>query len=185
MPNLYHVPVTQDHLVAGHSATWQNLTGNAAVIPHEERALSRATLDTLRAEREPVAAAYAGFRPYHRCAGRQSGVDLLLVPRRHHADGRLRQRTRRRDGTADRHAHGPADLRRLLRPPDEFRLGRVDHDRRDAGASSPRPQPKDRRAGASVPCPSDVRVGKPIRVDLPIHLRSFRNLAVMTLTSAA
>ena len=79
MRSLYHIPVIQDHLVAGHSATWQNLAGNAAVIPHEERALSRATLDTLRAEREPVAAAYAGFRPNQRCAGRRSGVDLLLV----------------------------------------------------------------------------------------------------------
>ena len=37
MRNLYHIPVIQDHLVAGHSATWQNLAGNAAVIPHEER----------------------------------------------------------------------------------------------------------------------------------------------------
>ncbi len=37
----------------------------------------------------------------------------------------------------------------------------------------------------SDPCPSDVRVGKPIRVDLQRHLSSFRNFGAMTLTSAA
>ncbi len=60
MRNLYHIPVTQDHLDAGQSATWQNPTGNMAVIPHEGRALSRAALDALRSDGEPVAAVYAG-----------------------------------------------------------------------------------------------------------------------------
>ena len=32
-----------------------------AVIPHEERVLSRAALTALRAEGEPVAAVYVGF----------------------------------------------------------------------------------------------------------------------------
>ena len=61
MRNLYYIPVTQDHLDAGQSATWQNPAGNVAVIPHQERVLSRAALDALRAEGEPVAAVYAGF----------------------------------------------------------------------------------------------------------------------------
>ena len=61
MRNLYHIPVTQDHLDAGQSATWQNPAGDVAVIPHEERVLSRAALDALLAEGEPVAAVYAGF----------------------------------------------------------------------------------------------------------------------------
>ena len=61
MRNLYHIPVTQDHLDAGQSATWQNPAGSVAVIPHEERALSRAALDALRAEGEPVGSVYAGF----------------------------------------------------------------------------------------------------------------------------
>ena len=60
MRNLYHILVTQDHLDAGQSATWQNPAGNVAVIPHEKRVLSRAALDALRAEGEPVAAVYAG-----------------------------------------------------------------------------------------------------------------------------
>ena len=61
MRNLYHIPATQDHLDAGQISTWQNPAGNAAVIPHERRVLSRAAMDALRAEREPVAAVYAGF----------------------------------------------------------------------------------------------------------------------------
>ena len=61
MRNLYHIPVTQDHLDAGQSATWQNPAGNAAVITHEERVLYKAALDALRAAGEPVAAVYAGF----------------------------------------------------------------------------------------------------------------------------
>ena len=61
MRNLYHIPVTQEHLDTGQSATWQNPAGNVAVIPHEERVLSRAALDALRAEGEPVATVYAGF----------------------------------------------------------------------------------------------------------------------------
>ena len=61
MRNLYHIPVTQDHLDAGQSATWQNPAGNVAIIPHEERVLSRAALDALRAAGEPVAAVYPGF----------------------------------------------------------------------------------------------------------------------------
>ena len=61
MRNLYHIPVTQEHLDAGQSATWQNPVGNVAVIPHEDRVLSRAALDALRAEGEPVATVYAGF----------------------------------------------------------------------------------------------------------------------------
>ena len=61
MRNLYHIPVTQDHLDAGQSATWHNPAGNVAVIPHEERVLSRAALDALRAAGEPVAAVYTGF----------------------------------------------------------------------------------------------------------------------------
>ena len=62
MQNLYHVPVTQAHLDAGQDAIWQNNRGgNVAVIPHEERALSRAALDALRAEGEPVVAVHAGF----------------------------------------------------------------------------------------------------------------------------
>ena len=61
MRNLYHIPVTQEHLDAGQSATWHNPAGNVTVIPHEERVLSRAALDALRAEGEPVAAVYAGF----------------------------------------------------------------------------------------------------------------------------
>ena len=61
MRNLYHIPVTQEHLDDGQSATWQNPAGNMAVIPHEERVLSKAALDALRAEGEPVAAVYAGF----------------------------------------------------------------------------------------------------------------------------
>lgn len=60
MRNLYHMPVTQDHLDAGQSATWQNPAGNVAVIPHEERELSKAAMEALRAEGEPVAAVYAG-----------------------------------------------------------------------------------------------------------------------------
>ena len=61
MRNLYHIPVTQDHLDAGQSATWQNPAGNVAVIPHEERVVYKAALDALRAAGEPVAAVYAGF----------------------------------------------------------------------------------------------------------------------------
>ena len=61
MRNLYHIPVTQEHLDAGQNATWQNRAGDVAVIPHEERVLSRAALDALRAEGEPIAAVYAGF----------------------------------------------------------------------------------------------------------------------------
>ena len=61
MRNLYHIPVTQDHLNAGQSATWRNPAGNVAVIPHEERVLSRAALDALRAAGEPVAAVCAGL----------------------------------------------------------------------------------------------------------------------------
>ena len=61
MRNLYHIPITQDHLDAGQSATWLNPAGNMAVIPREERVLSRAALDALPAEGEPVAAVYAGF----------------------------------------------------------------------------------------------------------------------------
>ena len=61
MRNLYHIPVTKEHLDACRSATWQNPAGNVAVIPHEQRVLSRAALDALRAEGEPVAAVYAGF----------------------------------------------------------------------------------------------------------------------------
>ena len=61
MRNLYHIPVIQGHLDAGQSATWQNPAGNVAVIPHEERVLSRAALDALLAAGEPVAAVYAGF----------------------------------------------------------------------------------------------------------------------------
>ena len=61
MRNLYHIPVTQAHLDAGQDAIWQNRGGNMAVIPHEERALSKAALDALRAQGEPVAAVYAGF----------------------------------------------------------------------------------------------------------------------------
>ena len=61
MRNLNHIPVTQGHLDAGQSATWQNPAGNVAVIPHEERVLSRAALDALLAAGEPVAAVYAGF----------------------------------------------------------------------------------------------------------------------------
>ena len=60
MRNLYQIPVTQEHLGAGQNATWLNPAGNLAVIPHEERALSRAALDALSAEGEPVAAVYAG-----------------------------------------------------------------------------------------------------------------------------
>ena len=60
MRNLYHIPVTQEHLDTGQSATWQNPAGNVAVIPHEEWVLSKAILDALCAEGEPVAAAYAG-----------------------------------------------------------------------------------------------------------------------------
>ena len=41
---LYHIPVTQEHLDDGQSATWQNPAGNMAVIPHEERVLSKAAL---------------------------------------------------------------------------------------------------------------------------------------------
>ena len=41
MQNLYHIPVTQAHLDAGQSATLQNRGGNVAVIPHEQRVLSR------------------------------------------------------------------------------------------------------------------------------------------------
>ena len=61
MQNLYHIPVTQAHLDAGQDAIWQNRGGNVAVIPHEQRVLSRAALEALRAEGEPVAAVYAGF----------------------------------------------------------------------------------------------------------------------------
>ena len=61
MQNLYHIPVTQAHLDAGQSTVWQNPVGNVAVIPHERRVLSRAALDALRAQGEPVAAVYAGF----------------------------------------------------------------------------------------------------------------------------
>ncbi len=61
MQNLYHIPITQAHLDAGQSATVHNPAGNVAVIPHEERVLSRAALDVLRAVGEPVAAVYAGF----------------------------------------------------------------------------------------------------------------------------
>ena len=62
MRNLYHIPVTQDHLDAGQSATRQSRGGNVAMIlPHEERVLSRAALAALRAEGEPVAAVYVGF----------------------------------------------------------------------------------------------------------------------------
>ena len=50
MRNLYHIPVTQDHLDAGQSATWQNRVGNVAVIPHGQRVLSRAALDALVAD---------------------------------------------------------------------------------------------------------------------------------------
>ena len=50
MRNLYHIPVTQDHLDAGQSATWQNRVGNVAVIPHGQRVLSRAALDALLAD---------------------------------------------------------------------------------------------------------------------------------------
>ena len=56
MRNLHHIPVTQDHLDAGQSATWQNSAGNVAIIPHEERVLSRSALDALRAAGAPVAA---------------------------------------------------------------------------------------------------------------------------------
>ena len=35
MRNLYHIPVTQEHLDAGQNATWQNRAGDVAVIPHE------------------------------------------------------------------------------------------------------------------------------------------------------
>ena len=61
MRNLYHVPVIQEHLDAGQDAIWQNRGGNVEVIPHERRVLSRAALDALRAQGEPVAAVYAGF----------------------------------------------------------------------------------------------------------------------------
>ena len=61
MRNLYHIPVTQEHLDAGQNATWLNPAGNRAVIPHEERMLSRAALSASRAAGEPVAAVYAGF----------------------------------------------------------------------------------------------------------------------------
>ena len=61
MRNLYHIPVSQKHLDAGQRATWQNPADNVAVIPHAERVLSKAALDALRAEGEPVAAVYAGF----------------------------------------------------------------------------------------------------------------------------
>ena len=61
MRSLYHIPITQERLDAGQNATWQNPAGNAAVIPQEERALSWAALDALRAAGEPVAAVYAGF----------------------------------------------------------------------------------------------------------------------------
>lgn len=60
MRNLYHVRVIQEHLDAGQRATWQNPAGDVAVIPHERRVLSRAAMDALRAEGEPVAAVYAG-----------------------------------------------------------------------------------------------------------------------------
>ena len=61
MQNLYHIPITQEHLDAGQDAIWQNRGGNVAVIPHERRVLSRAALDALRTQGEPVAAVYAGF----------------------------------------------------------------------------------------------------------------------------
>ena len=44
MRNLYHIPVTQAHPDAGQVATLRNRGGNVAVIPHEERVLSRAAL---------------------------------------------------------------------------------------------------------------------------------------------
>ncbi len=61
MRDLYHIPVSQEHLDAGQSATWQNPAGNVAVIPHDQRVLSNAALDALCAAGEPVAAVYAGF----------------------------------------------------------------------------------------------------------------------------
>ncbi len=61
MRNLYRIPVTQEHLDAGQSATWQNPAGKVAVIPHQQRVLSRAALDALRAQGEPVKAVHAGF----------------------------------------------------------------------------------------------------------------------------
>ena len=55
MRNLNHVPVAQEYLSAGQSATVQNSrVGNVAIIPHERRVLSRADLDALQAEGEPV-----------------------------------------------------------------------------------------------------------------------------------
>ena len=111
--SLYYVTVTQEHLGADQSATWQNPASNVAVIPHEERVLSGAALDALRAEGEPIAAVYAGFAvntvvldddqelAYYWC---HDGI----------SHGCLRTRARRRDGTADCPIDGPADPLGLL-----------------------------------------------------------------------
>ena len=123
MRNLYHIPVTQDHLDAGQSATWQNPTGNMAVIPHEGRALSRAALDALRSDGEPVAAVYAGCAVTSVVPGdgqelayywRDDGITLMAACDRG---------ARRRCGASDSHAYGPAHLRCLLRQPSVFLTG--------------------------------------------------------------
>ena len=79
MRNLYHIPVTQDHLDAGQSAAWQNRVSNVAVAPHERRVLSKAALDALRAEGEPIAAVYVGFAVTTVVLEDGQELDLLLA----------------------------------------------------------------------------------------------------------
>ena len=60
MRNLYHILVTQDHLDAGPERHLAEPRRQRGGHPSREAVLSRAALDALRAEGEPVAAVYAG-----------------------------------------------------------------------------------------------------------------------------
>ena len=120
MRNLYHIPVTQDHLDAGQSATWQNRVGNVAVIPHGQRVLSRAALDALLADHRLLD---DGRQIHYYC--RHDRIALMAACDAGRAAEVQPQTVR---------FYVPPDLRCLLRQQDGFRLGRVDDDRRRQGA---------------------------------------------------
>ena len=185
MRNLPHIPVTQDHSDAGHSATWQNPAGNVAVIPHEERVLSRSALDALLAAGESVAAVYAGFAvttvelddgrelAYYWC---HDGITLMADCARGRTAAMAPQTVR----LMDLLTYEAYCASRLTSNQGVLTMTIVVRERRRRGSS-----PRIDGLAPSDPCPSDVRVGKPIRVDLQRHLSSFRNFGAMTLTSAA
>ena len=76
--------------------------------------------------------------------------------------------------------YGPYCASRLTSSKGVLTMTIVVRERRRRGSN-----PRVHWLAPSSPYPSDVRLGKPIRVDLQRHLSSFRNFAAMTLIWAA